>query len=95
MMSQISLVSGVGHVKVERASAKVAFSRKARSHWQNWLLMLHLWSREYPVTDAEDEVEIGRRTAVDTYISVVQRGLHNKAPSNTSNPWWTRCCCAN
>ena len=32
MMSQISLVSGVGHVKVERASAKVAFTRKARSH---------------------------------------------------------------
>ena len=29
--------------------------------------MLHLWSREYPVTDAEDEVEIERRTAVDIY----------------------------
>ena len=32
MMSQISLVGGVEHVKVERASEKVAFSRKARSH---------------------------------------------------------------
>ena len=29
--------------------------------------MLPLWSREYPVTDAEDEVEIERRTEVDIY----------------------------
>ena len=29
--------------------------------------MLHLWSREYPVTDAEEEAEIDRRTAVDIY----------------------------
>ena len=29
--------------------------------------MLHLWSREYLVTDAEDEAEIDRKTAVDIY----------------------------
>ena len=32
-----------------------------------WLLMLYLWAREYPVSDATEEAEISSRVAIDIY----------------------------
>ena len=51
--------------KSRKSIREGSFFSKSKITLQKWLLMLHLWSREYPVTDAEDEVEIERRTAVD------------------------------
>ena len=34
---------------------------------QKWLLMIYLWAREYPVTDAAEEAQISERVAVDIY----------------------------
>ena len=34
---------------------------------QRWLLMMYLWAREYPVTDAAEEAEISARVATDVY----------------------------
>ena len=29
--------------------------------------MMYLWARQYPVTDAMEEAEVDRRTAIDMY----------------------------
>ena len=34
---------------------------------QKWLLLLNLWARDYPVTDAAEEAEISRSTAIDVF----------------------------
>ena len=34
---------------------------------QKWLLLMYLWVRQYPVTDAYEEAEVGEHTAIDIY----------------------------
>ena len=34
---------------------------------QKWLLIIYLWAREYPVTDAAQEVEITKTSAIDVF----------------------------
>ena len=43
------------------------FFSKSNLPLQKWLLMLYLWAREYPVTDAAEEAEISSRVVVDIY----------------------------
>ena len=43
------------------------FFSKLRFPLQTWLLMLSLWAREYPVSDAAEEAEISSRVAIDIY----------------------------
>ena len=43
------------------------FFAKSKLSLQKRLLMLHLWAREYPVSDAAEEAEILLRVAVDIY----------------------------
>ena len=40
---------------------------KSKLPLQKWLLMLYLWAREYPVSDAAEEAEISSRVAFDIY----------------------------
>ena len=40
---------------------------KSKLPLQKWLLMLYLWAREYPVSDAAEEAEISSRVAIDIY----------------------------
>jgi hypothetical protein len=42
------------------------FSRSSLS-LQKWLILLYWWVRQYPVTDAAQEAEVGRDTAIDVY----------------------------
>ena len=44
-----------------------SFSSKSRLSLQKWLLMLWFWAREYPVTEAAVEAEIGHPAAIDIY----------------------------
>ena len=44
-----------------------SFFSKSKLALQKWLLMLHLWARDCPVTDAMDQAEIDSRTAADIY----------------------------
>ena len=43
------------------------FFSKSKLPLQKWLLMLYLWAREYPVSDAAEEAEISSRVAIDIY----------------------------
>ena len=47
------------------------FFAKSKLPLQKWLLILYLWAREYPVSDAAEEAEISSRVAIDIAIPVV------------------------
>jgi len=34
---------------------------------QQWLLLIYLWAREYPVTDVAEEAEVDKGTAIDVF----------------------------
>ncbi len=44
-----------------------SFFSKSKLTLQKWLLMLYLWVRNYPVTDAAEEAEVDAGTAVDIF----------------------------
>ena len=44
-----------------------SFFSKSRLSLQKWLLLMHLWSRDCPVTDAADEVEVTEKSAIQIY----------------------------
>ena len=44
-----------------------SFFSKSRLTLQKWLLLMYLWARQYPVTDAMEEADVDRRTAIDIY----------------------------
>ena len=46
---------------------KNSFFDKSRLSLQKWVLLLYMWVRQYPVTDACEEAEVGERTAIDIY----------------------------
>ncbi len=41
-----------------------SFFSRSKLTLQKWLLMMHFWARECPVTDAMDQAEVDSRTAV-------------------------------
>ena len=44
-----------------------SFFSKSKLSLQKWLLLLHYWVRETPVTQAMEDAEVDKRTAVDGY----------------------------
>lgn len=44
-----------------------SFFAKSRLPLQKWLLLVYLWVRQYPVTDASEEAEVDEHTAIDVY----------------------------
>ena len=44
-----------------------SFFSKSKLTLQKWLLLLHFWIRQTPVTDAMQDVEVAKRTAIDIY----------------------------
>ena len=55
---------------------------------QTWLVLIHWWRREYPVTDAAEESKVTQATA----IQVPSTHLQLEAPQS-SDGGWTRCGC--
>ena len=46
------LVFGLGHSRISL---------------KQWIILFHWWAREYPVTDAAEEAEVDRKTAIRAY----------------------------
>ena len=44
-----------------------SFFEKSKLSLQKWLILLHWWIREYPVTDAAEEAEVTETTAIQVY----------------------------
>ena len=41
--------------------------RRSRLPLQKWVILMYMWVRQYPVTDASEEAEVGEHTAIDVY----------------------------
>ena len=54
-------------LQVSTQNQEQNFFSKSKLPLQKWLLMLYLWAREYPVSDAAEEAEISSRVAIDIY----------------------------
>ena len=46
---------------------KGSFFEQSKLTLQKWLLLMHWWARQYPVTDAAVEVEVTEKTAIQVY----------------------------
>ena len=44
-----------------------SFFNKSCLTLQQWLLLMYWWARQYPVSDAANEAQVDRGTAVDVY----------------------------
>ena len=44
-----------------------SFFEKSKLTLQKWLVLMHWWSREYPVTDAAEEAKVTEATAIQAY----------------------------
>ena len=53
--------------KTTKSIREGSFFTKSRLTLQKWLLLLHFWMREYPVTDTASDVQVDKNTAVDVY----------------------------
>ena len=56
----------VSNAKLVNPYVIVVFS-KSQLSLQKWFLMLWFWAREYPVTEAAVEAEIGHPAPIDIY----------------------------
>ena len=43
---------------------KGSFFEKSKLTLQKWLLLMHWWSRQYPVKDAKGELDVSERVAI-------------------------------
>ena len=62
---------------------KNSFFDKSRLSLQKWVQLLYMWVRQYPVTDACEEAEVGERAAIDIYQwlrEVCSQALLNSPP---------------
>ena len=73
--------------KTRNSIREGSFFSKSRMSLQKWLLIIYLWARDYPVTDAAQEVEITKTSAIDV------RSMHNEAPPKPNHSWgsWDNC----
>ena len=61
------VMGGVPSAKGDKISEKVAFLQSLVWHAKSGWLLLHYWVRQYPVTDAAEEAEVTKHTAIDVY----------------------------
>ena len=55
------------HLQKDRVCAMGVFFEKSKLFLQKWLILLHWWIREYPVTDAAEEAKVTETTAIQVY----------------------------
>ena len=64
MMSPTGTVGGVDSARHKNPYENEAFFSKLKLTLKKWLLLLHLWARDCPVTD---ETEVDKHTAINVY----------------------------
>ena len=62
-----SFVGGVVSARHVNPLGKGAFFRKSHLTLKQWLLMLHLWAKNDPVTSVADDIEVSRPSAIDAF----------------------------
>ena len=55
------------HCKMRKTIREGSFFHKSHIALQKWLLLIYPWVRQYPVTDAAEEAEVDKRTAIDIF----------------------------
>ena len=53
--------------KTRKSIREGSFFSKSKVTLQKWLLLLYLWTRAYPVSDASEEAKIHIGTGIDIY----------------------------
>ena len=53
--------------KTQKSVRDGSFFAKSRITLKQWLQLLYVWSREYPIKDAKEEASVSHKTAVDVY----------------------------
>ena len=48
-------------------SAERHILEKSRLSLKQWLVLFYWWARQYPVTDAAEEAEVEKKTAIQAY----------------------------
>ena len=62
---------------------KGSFFEKSRLTLQKWLLLMHWWAKEYPVTDAAQEIEVDESTAIQVYQRSVVIDYESRSATGT------------
>ena len=57
-------LGGAHSANQEKQFLRIFFSRLSL---QKWLLLIHYWARNYPVTDSAEETKVDAGTAVDVF----------------------------
>ena len=57
----------VGSCKQSVSLRSGTFFDKSRMSLKQWLVLFYWWAREYPVTDATEEAEVEKKTAIQAY----------------------------
>ena len=53
--------------KTRKTIRESSFFHRSHMTLQQWLLLIYLWAREYPVTDVAEEAEVDKGTAIDVF----------------------------
>ena len=59
-----------------------SFFAKSRLPLKKWVLLIYFWVRQYPVTDAHEEAEVGEHTAISGCVKCTLKNyseIHNCA----------------
>ena len=66
-MYPMVFLGGAHSANQEKQFVRIVFSKKSRLSLQKWLLLIHYWARNYPVTDSAEETKVDAGTAVDVF----------------------------
>ena len=53
--------------KTRKTIREGSFFHKSHTTLQQWLLLIYLWARQYPVSDVAEEAGVDRSTAIDIF----------------------------
>ena len=53
--------------KAQKSLQEGSFFAKSRMKLKQWLMLMYMWAREYPIKDAQEEARVSKKTAIDVY----------------------------
>lgn len=61
------LIFRCGTCKTTKSLRVGSFFSKSKLTLQKWMVLIYWWVRDYPVSDAAEEAQVGRDTAINVY----------------------------